>query len=172
MFLILIIFNAGIQIHFKWCTLQVQACTFQTSYPDVCCFVFFRGKNQSVLTSLSSSSFSASVLNMQQAWNVRVGFTRSNCSGSGGQGNLEELKLSRRNGTWPLRLAVRDSFWLSVKTSAFGAAQLQKLYHTLVGELHARRAALETWKQILFLTKFPSVTSPNFKYFIFNFCRI
>ena len=144
---------------------------------QTCCFVFSRGKILSVPTSLSSSSFSsssfsASVLNMQQAWNVRVGFTRSNCSGSGGQGNLEELKLSRRNGTWPLRLAVRDSFWLPVKTSAFGAAQIQKLYHTLVGELHARRAALERWKQILFLIKFPSVTSPNFKYVIFNFCRI
>ncbi len=58
---------------------------------------------------------------------------------------MEELKLSRRNGTWPLRLAVRDSFWLSVKKSAFTAAQLQKLlYHALVGELHARSAALET----------------------------
>ena len=106
-------------------------------------FMFFRGKILSVLTYLPSSSFSASLLNRQQAWNGSVGFTRSNCSGSGGQGNLEELKLSRRNGTWPLRLAVRDSFWLPVKKSSFSAAQLQKLYHALVGELHARRAALE-----------------------------
>lgn len=62
---------------------------------------------------------------------------------------MEELKLSRRNGTWPPRLAVRNSFWLSVKKS-FSTAQLQKLYHALVGQLHARSAALETWKHIIF----------------------
>ncbi len=103
----------------------------------LCMFVCFRGKILSVPSYFWSSSSSASMLNMQQAWNGSVGFTRSNCSGSGGQGNLEELKLSRRSGTWPLRLAVRDSFWLPVKKSSFSAAQLQKLYHALDGEFHA-----------------------------------
>lgn len=99
--------------------------------------VFFFGAKILLCLHPSCSSFPTSVLIMQQAWNASVGFMRSDCSGSGGQGNLEELKLSRRNETWPLRLAVRDSFWLSVKKSAFGAAQLQKLYHALVAELHA-----------------------------------
>lgn len=80
--------------------------------------------------------FYASMLNMQQAWNLSAGFARLNCSGSGGQGNVDELKLSRRNGNLPLRLAVRDSFWRFVKKSAFSAAH--KLYHA-VGELHARK---------------------------------
>lgn len=75
---------------------------------------------------------------MQQAWNGSAGCTRSDCSGSGGQGNLEELKLSRRNETWPPRLAVRDSFWLPIKKSSFRGEQLQKLYHAAAAELHAR----------------------------------
>lgn len=91
-------------------------------------FVFFSGKIQSVLAYLSSSG----LLNMQLEWNGRVGFAQSNCSGSGGQGNLEELKQSRRNGTWPLRLAVRDSCWLPVKKRSLSAAQLSKSYIMLL----------------------------------------
>lgn len=107
-------------------------------------------------------SFSVLMLNMQQAWNVSARFMRSDCSGSGGQGNVEELKLSRRNGTWPLRLAVRDSFWLSVKKSAFSAAGLQKLYHTLAGELHT----MEIWRG-LFLS---SCDQSKFKLLLFLLC--
>lgn len=73
---------------------------------------------------------------------------------------MEELRLSRRNGTWPLHLAVRNTFWLSVKTLAFSAALLQKLYHALVGELHAKSTSLETRKR-LFLTQSLLVTNPN-----------
>lgn len=90
--------------------------------------LFFSGKIQSVLAYLSSSG----LLNMQLEWNGRVGFAQSNCSGSGGQGNLEELKQSRRNGTWPLRLAVRDSCWLPVKKRSLSAAQLSKSYIMLL----------------------------------------
>lgn len=65
------------------------------------------------------------MLNMQ---NASVGFIRSNCSRSGGQGNLEELKLSRRNETWPLCLAVCELPTGSLSKRWSSA----KLYHTLV----------------------------------------
>lgn len=142
------------------------ACTSMLSLYQFCRHVLFCalaclwGKVSSMLTSISSSSLSASMPNMQQARNVSVGLTRSNCSGSGGQGNLQEPRLSRRNGTWPLHLAVRNTFWLSVKMLAFSAALLQKLYHAFVGELHAKSTSLET-RRSLFLTPSLPVTNPN-----------
>lgn len=119
-----------------------------------------------MLTYLSSSSFLGLLLNKRQAEIGSRGFTRSNCSGSGGQGNFEELKPSRRNGTWPLCLAVRDSFWPPVKKSSFSAAQLQNLYHVVVPELHN---GVQRWKHEnrFFLTKSLQVTGQNFKWGLF-----
>lgn len=91
---------------------------------------------------------------MQQVWNGSAGFTQSNCSGSRGQGNLEELKHRRSNGTWPLHLAVRDSFWLPVKKKSLSAVQLQKLYHTLVGGLHAKNVVLKKHQNRSFVDNF------------------
>lgn len=116
----------------------VTSVGFHISMCCFACFLFFSGKIQSVLAYLSSSG----LLNMQLEWNGRVGFTQSNCSGSGGQGNLEELKESRRNGT----SLGSERFLLAScqKEVPQHSTALQKLYHALVGGLHARNAALKT----------------------------
>lgn len=65
---------------------------------------------------------------------AEVGWRRSRCEGSvctvelhwvRRSGSFEELQWRRTNGSWPLHLAVRDSFWLTVKKTSPSTAQLQ-----------------------------------------------
>lgn len=64
---------------------------------------------------------------------VKLQWVRRSGKFGGAEAEQKEWNLAS------LHLAVRDSCWLCVKKSAFSAAQLQKLYHAVVGELHAEK---------------------------------
>lgn len=65
-------------MHSRLRSFEMYLCATSRRHVLVLCFAELN------LWACSSSSLSARMLNMQQAWNVSEGLTRSNCSGSEG----------------------------------------------------------------------------------------